>query len=155
VSRAKRLRGIVGWREWVALPELGVQAIKAKVDTGAASSSLHAFRMRRLAIDGVDSVEFEIHPVQHRSDDAVLVRVPVVDERPVRNPGGRTEVRPVIETKIRWGEEIWTTRINLTARDEMGFRMLLGRRTIRRRRLLVDPGRSFLGGHRDPHPEEA
>lgn len=136
---------VMGWREWVAFPDLGVEAIKAKVDTGAASSSLHAFSLRRFTDDGRELVTFEIHPHQRTIEGAVMAQCEVVDERPIRNPGGRIEVRPVVRTRVRWGSIVWETEINLTRRDEMGFRMLLGRRAIQRR-FLVDPGRSFVGG---------
>lgn len=135
----------MGWREWLALPELGVKEIKAKVDTGAASSSLHAFEMARFQADGRAMVRFDIHPRQRSRRDNVTVEAEVIDERPVRNPGGRREVRPVILATLVWGEVSWETEINLTRRDEMGFRMLLGRQALRRR-FVVDPGRSYLGG---------
>lgn len=137
-------RTVVGWREWVALPDFGV-TIKAKVDTGAASASLHAFDLERFSRDGADLVRFGIHPRQRSAKGAVTVEAEVVDERHVRNPGGRTEVRPVIRTRMRWAEIVWEADINLTRRDEMGFRMLLGRKALKNR-FVVDPGRSFLGG---------
>lgn len=138
-------RPVMGWREWMAFPDLGVPAIKAKIDTGAASSSLHAFSLRRFTDGDRDLVRFEIHPQQRSTAGAVMAECEVVDERTVRNPGGRTEVRPVIRTRVRWGTTVWETEINLTRRDEMGFRMLLGRRALQRR-FVVDPGRSYVGG---------
>lgn len=138
------MRQVVGWREWVALPDFDV-TIKAKVDTGAASASLHAFDLERFSRDGVDMARFDIHPRQRSAQGAVTVEAEVVDERHVRNPGGRTEIRPVIRTKMRWAEIVWEADINLTRRDEMGFRMLLGRKALKNR-FIVDPGRSFLGG---------
>ena len=142
------MSSVIGWREWVALPQFGVGSIKAKVDTGAASSSLHAFRLERYSDSGVEMVRFEVHPRQRSAVGATTVEAEIVDERPVRNPGGRQEVRPVITTTIRWSDTEWDAEINLTRRDEMGFRMLLGRKTLRKR-FLVDPGRSYLGGR--PH----
>lgn len=141
----RRRRPVIGWREWVGLPELGVEAIKAKIDTGARSSSLHAFDLERFTEKGVDMVRFAIHPVQRRRRPSVEAVVPVVDERVVRNPGGRAELRPVIVTKVSWNGRLWKVELNLTRRDEMGFRMLLGRQAVRRR-FVVDPGRSFVGG---------
>lgn len=135
----------IGWREWVALPDLGVSAIKVKVDTGAASSSLHAFDLERFSRDGLEMVRFDIHPRQRSARGAVTVEVEVIDERQVRNPGGRSETRPVIRTQLRWADIVWGAEINLTRRDEMGFRMLLGRKALNKR-FVVDPGRSFLGG---------
>ncbi|MGA7272010.1 MAG: RimK/LysX family protein [Acidimicrobiia bacterium] len=136
---------LMGWREWVGLPGFGVEAVKAKVDTGAASSSLHAFKLERFSADDVPMVRFEIHPRQRSTAARITVEAEVIDERAVRNPGGHREVRPVIEAVLAWSDVRWTTEINLTRRDEMGFRMLLGRRALRSR-FLVDPGRSYLGG---------
>ncbi|HSJ33469.1 MAG TPA: RimK/LysX family protein [Acidimicrobiia bacterium] len=137
-------RTVIGWREWVALPLFGV-TIKVKVDTGAASASLHAFNLERFTGDGTEMVRFDIHPRQRSAKGATTVEAEVVDERQVRNPGGRAETRPVIRTRLRWAEVIWEAEINLTRRDEMGFRMLLGRKALKNQ-FVVDPGRSFLGG---------
>lgn len=138
--------GVVGWREWVALPDLGVAAIKAKVDTGARSSALHAWDVEEL--DGEDGrrwVRFAVHPFQH--DDEVIVRgaAPLVEHRPIRSSNGEVEVRPVVRLRIGLLGRRLPVEVGLTRRDEMGFRMLLGRRALRRR-FLVDPGRSFVGG---------
>src|SRR5690606_8500 len=110
-------RTVIGWREWVALPRFGV-TIKAKVDTGAASASLHAFNLERFTGDGTEMVRFDIHPRQRSAKGATTVEAEVVDERQVRNPGGRAETRPVIRTRLRWAEVVWETEINLTRRDE-------------------------------------
>lgn len=142
---AARIEPVIGWREWVSLPDLGVDRIKVKIDTGAATSSLHAFRMRHHTDGGVDMVTFEVHPEQRKAHPVVEVTAPIVAQKTVRNPGGRQETRPVIETRVQWNGRRWRTRINLTRRDEMGFRMLLGRRSLRNR-VIVDPGRSFVGG---------
>ncbi len=135
-------RDVIGWREWVALPELGVSRVRAKIDTGARSSSLHAYHMERFEIEGVQMVRFRPEP----GKTSASVEVPVIAERTVRNPGGRQEIRPVINTRLRWNGRLWRIELNLTRRDEMGFRMLLGRQALRNRRILIDPGRSFLGG---------
>lgn len=136
---------VIGWREWVQLPELGVQEIKAKVDTGADNSSLHAFDLERFERDGVEMVRFELHPRQRKKRPSISCEAEVVGEKKVKNPGGRREVRPIIRTTlVVAGKEI-TARVNLTTRDEMTFRMLLGRRTIRKN-FLVDPGKSYMGG---------
>lgn len=135
----------IGWREWAQLPDLGVRAMKVKVDTGADNSALHAFDLERFERGAVEWVRFVIHPKQRSRKPMIRCEVPVVAERKVRNPGGRLELRPVIRTKlIIAGKEI-SALINLTTRDEMSFRMLLGRRTIRKH-FIVDPGRSYLGG---------
>ncbi len=139
---------VIGWREWVALPELGVAKVRAKIDTGARSSSLHAYHMEFFEVDGSRMVRFRPEPGK-KGD---FVEVPVIAERKVRNPGGREEIRPVISTRLRWNGRMWRIELNLTRRDEMGFRMLLGRQALRNRRILIDPGRSFLGGA-DPRKE--
>lgn len=134
----------IGWREWVSMPEFGVTEIKAKVDTGADNSSLHAFNLERFQQDGVEMVRFEIHPRQRKRKPSIECVAPVALERKVKNPGGRSELRPVIRTTlIIAGQEV-EALVNLTTRDEMTFRMLLGRRTVRKH-FVVDPGRSYVG----------
>lgn len=135
---------VIGWREWVQLPELGVREIKAKVDTGADNSSLHAFNVRRFQRDGVEYVRFEVHPRRRARKPVVECEAPLLMERKVKNPGGRSELRPVIRTRMIVAGVELEALVNLTSRDEMGFRMLLGRRTVRSK-FLVDPGRSYLG----------
>lgn len=135
----------IGWREWVTLPDLGVDEIKAKVDTGADNSSLHAFNLERFEEDGVTMVRFEVHPRQRKRRPTIECVAEVVTERLVKNPGGRAELRPVIRTTLVVAGEEVEALINLTTRDEMTYRMLLGRRTVRGR-FVVDPGRSYLGG---------
>ena len=138
-------RKTIGWREWVAMPELGVIEVKAKVDTGADNSSLHAFDIERFESDGIDMVRFEIHPRQRKRKPSIGCVAEVVGERKVKNPGGRMEIRPVIRTTLIVAGERLEALVNLTTRDEMTFRMLLGRRTVRRH-FVVDPGRSYIGG---------
>lgn len=133
----------LGWREWVELPDLGVRAIKAKLDTGARTSSLHAFRLHRFSRDGVDVVRFEIHPVQRSHAATVRAEANVLGERRVRTSGGQEETRIVIETTLGIGSERWPIELTLTRRDDMGFRMLLGRQAMTGR-ILVDPSASFL-----------
>jgi hypothetical protein len=142
----------LGWREWASLPELGVEAIKAKLDTGARTSALHAFDLERFDRDDTEMVRFQIHPHQRSAEGAVTVECPLVDERWVRNSGGQRELRPVIETTVRIGARAWPIELTLTRRDAMGFRMLLGRQALRKR-ALVDPGRSYRAGRRVPGAE--
>lgn len=142
-------RRLIGWREWVDLPDLGLFDIKAKVDTGARTSALHAFDVEPFEEDGRQRVRFRMHP-QHRSDDKVQVcEADVVDERVVTNSGGQREPRFVIETTLDFAGERWPIEMTLTARDDMMFRMLLGR-TAMNGRLIVDPEQSYLMGRRRP-----
>ena len=136
---------LIGWREYVALPDLKIGAIKAKVDTGACSSSLHAFEMQVYTDQGREYVRFKIHPLQHSGARVIEAVAPVVEFRSVRSSSGIASVRPVIRTAVRLLGQSWPIELTLANRDEMGFRMLLGREAIRGR-LLVDCGASFLGG---------
>jgi len=142
--RATAARPIIGWREWIGLPGLGVDRIKVKIDTGARSSSLHAFDVERFRRRGVEMVRFKIHPLQHSVKGTVAAEAPLIEERWVRNSGGRSDLRPVVRTPVRFLGQEWDIELTLTRRDVMGFRMLIGRQAIRRR-FVVDPGRSFVG----------
>jgi hypothetical protein len=136
---------VIGWREWVALPDLGVPSVKAKVDTGARTSSLHAFNIDRYTEDDIEYVRFDIHPVQRSSKETVRAVAAVHDVRSVRSSSGRAQERIVIVTPVTVLGETWNIELTLARRDKMGFRMLLGRQAIRRR-FLVDPGASYAGG---------
>jgi len=135
----------VGWREWVRLPELGVEWVKAKIDTGARSSALHAFDLQEFERDGERWVRFEIHPWQRNAEDAVTAELPVHDERVVRSSTGHEQHRYVVRTGVRLAGRTVTTDLTLTRRDEMGFRMLIGRDALRQG-FLVDAHHSYLGG---------
>ena len=138
---------MLGWREWVGLPELGVPAIKAKVDTGARTSALHAFEIRSLPETHRECVEFKLHPLQHDSDTAVVCTAAVIDKRIVTDSGGHREERFVIRTPVSIGAFTWQIEMTLTSRDDMLFRMLLGR-TALKGRVRVDPARSYIVGKR-------
>jgi hypothetical protein len=141
---------VIGWREWVGLPELEIPAVKAKIDTGARTSALHAVNLERFQRRGKPWVRFEVHPHQRDLENSVIVEAVVIDERTIRNSGGHAEHRPVIKTKVEIGESVAEIELTLTNRALMGFRMLLGREAVRHR-FLVDPGDSFL--HRETPPE--
>ncbi len=137
----------VGWREWLALPELGIPAIKAKVDTGARSSALHVTEPQIVLLQGQRRVRFRLTPLRRRPELALHCEAEVVDERLVRDSGGHAEQRLVILTPVRLGGRMWPIEITLASRHDMLFPMLLGR-TAMQGRLLVDPGQSFLHGRR-------
>jgi hypothetical protein len=141
----------IGWREWVALPDLKVGAIKAKIDTGARTSALHAYRIEPFRRAGALWLRFELHPMQRSDVMKVVCEARAVDERAVRNSGGRVERRYIIRTSLKLGEEIWPIELALANRDQMGFRMLLGR-TALEGRAVIEPGRSYLLGARAPKP---
>lgn len=142
-KKTKKMRPMIGWREWADLPDFEVERVNAKIDTGAKSSAIHAFRIREVVLDGVDHVEFYLHPVQRRKKPEVLCRAPVVDRRVIRSSNGQEEERYVIETQLRLGERVWKIELTLTNRDAMGFRLLLGRDALKRK-FYIDPGASYL-----------
>lgn len=148
---------VIGWREWVRFPELGIEAIKAKVDTGARTSAIHAFDLEEIERGDQVLVRFKIHPEQRIARPEIDVELPLVSRKRVRNSGGKSEERPVVSSVIELLGERWSIELTLTRRDLMGFRMLLGRQAIRGR-FLVDPGGSYYGGKRRkrrrdrPHP---
>ena len=138
---------IMGWREWVCLPELGLPPIKAKVDTGARTSCLHAFEVRPFKENGLQRVEFKIHPKQRNTQQQATCRADVLDKRVVTDSGGHKEDRWVILTTLNIGGHQWPIDVTLSSRDDMRFRMLLGRNAIKRL-ALVDSARSYLVGKR-------
>lgn len=134
---------IIGWREWVGLPELGIPKIKAKIDTGARTSALHAFALRPFIEGGKRKIHFDIHPLQHNTDEVITCVADIVDRRPVTDSGGHTEERYVIQTPITIAGQTWSIEITLTERENMLFRMLLGRSALRKH-FIVNPARSFV-----------
>jgi hypothetical protein len=135
----------VGWREWVGLPDLGVDAIKAKIDTGARTSALHAYAIEPFRRRGALWLRFGLQPLQQSDAFKVTCEARAIDQRTVRNSGGGVEKRYIITTLLRLGGEQWPIELALANRDQMGFRMLLGR-TALESRALIEPGRSFLLG---------
>jgi len=136
---------VIGWREWVGLPELGIKTIKAKVDTGARSSSLHAFDLEEFDRDAEKWVRFTIHPVQRKNEKEVVAEAKVLEYRSVRSSSGKAAMRPVILTNVELLGGTHSVELTLANRDAMGVRMLLGREAFRQR-FLVDAGNSYYGG---------
>ncbi|HSG43001.1 MAG TPA: ATP-dependent zinc protease [Anaerolineales bacterium] len=136
---------IIGWREWVGLPEFGIKAIKVKVDTGARSSSLHASDLREFDRDGEKWVRFKVHPIQRKREVTVEIEARIIDYRSVRSSSGKASIRPVVSTQLTLLGVTWSVELTLASRDKMGFRMLLGREAFRGR-FLVDAGKSYFGG---------
>lgn len=133
----------LGWREWVLLPELGLPWLKAKIDTGARTSCLHAFSVEPFSKEGEDWVKFGIHPHQDETDTEVFCEAKIIDQRIVSDSGGHKENRYVISTPIKIGEVSLPIEITLTNRDTMKFRMLLGR-TAMENIFIVNPEKSYL-----------
>lgn len=136
---------IIGWREWLSLPALGAAQVKAKIDTGARSSALHASDIERFQQNGEDWVRFYICPDQRSQpqEGAIAAHARLLDVRNIRSSSGQVQQRPIIQTMAKLGPYQWPIELSLTNRDEMGFRMLLGRQAIRQR-FLVDSGQSYL-----------
>lgn len=143
----KKRKRAAGWREWVSLPSIGVGSIKAKLDTGARTSALHAFNIETYWSNGELWARFFVHPYQENDAKEIACDARIEDIRIVSNPGGRRQRRLVIRTDIRLGDQTWPIDLSLTDRDEMGFRLLIGR-TAMHGNLIVDPDHSYLLGKR-------
>ena len=133
----------IGWQEWVKLPNLGVPAVKAKIDTGAKTSSLHAYNIQRKRRARGDYVSFVIHPLQGNDAVSIPCCVPIIDERGVMSSNGSLEQRFVIHTPLVLGTETWNIELTLSNRDPLRFRMLLGREALRGH-TIIDPSRSLI-----------
>jgi hypothetical protein len=144
-GKKKKVKATIGWREWVALPDLNVKAIKAKVDTGARSSSLHVFDLKVIEREGVQLARFKVYPAQRSKRDEIQAEATILEFRSVKSSSGKSSIRPVIVTTISLLDQTWQAEVTLANRDEMGFRMLLGREAFRNR-FLVDAGNSYFGG---------
>lgn len=142
--KIKKDKKIIGWREWVSLPDLGIHRIKAKVDTGARTSSLYAVDLKYFSRRGEDFVKFTIHPMQRNTEKTVRVTAKVLEYRRIRSSNGHVTKRPVILTTLELFGDRVPIELTLANRDDMGFRMLLGRECLRSR-WIVDVGRSYLG----------
>jgi len=135
----------VGWREWAALPELDIPAVKVKIDTGARTSALHALNIERVKVKGSDRVRFQVQPLQRNKVIVIQSEAPLVDIRTISDSGGHTESRFVISSTLQMGPVNQEIEITLTERNRMLFRMLIGR-TALAENVLVDPAASFLCG---------
>lgn len=145
VQKRKAELSVIGWREWVKLPDLGIHTIKAKVDTGARSSSLHAYDLHKFERDAEEWIRFKVHPVQRKTHEIIETEARVFEYRSVRSSSGKASLRPVIITNVELLGIVWEVELTLANRDEMGFRMLLGREAFRQR-FFVDAGASYYGG---------
>jgi len=141
----------LGWREWVLLPELNLPPLKAKIDTGARTSCLHAFSLQPFNKGPSAWVRFGMHPHQQDPDTEVFCEAKIVDKRIVTDSGGHREERYVISTLLELGKTQWPIEITLTNRDTMRFRMLLGR-TAMQDKIIVDPSGSYLLGNTENTP---
>lgn len=142
-SSSQVILPIIGWREWISFPELGIPQVKAKIDTGARSSALHAFDIERFQDHGTSMLRFKIHPIQKDETTTIKAEAEFLDVRQVRDSGGHTEMRPVILTEIALANYSWKVELTLTNRSSMKFRMLLGRQALRQR-FVIDAGQSYL-----------
>ena len=141
---------LAGWREWVQLPDVGIPWIKAKLDTGARTSTIHAYQIEPFEKGGADWVRFHVRPWQESTDDEVVVECPVHDRRHVRSSSGHVQERIVVKMRIVLIGRTVTAEFTLSNRDQMGFRMLIGRQVLRRG-FAVDAGHSFVGGRAPKH----
>ncbi len=145
-ARAKLPPFEIGWREWVKLPELGIAPFKAKIDTGAHSAALHATHIEAFERDGDPWVRFVVPSDRHSHAPRYICTARVKDIRPVKNTSGVPEPRYVVHTTLVLGNRHWAVDITLANRDQMGYRMLLGRASLRRHNVVIHPDRSFLQG---------
>jgi ribosomal protein S6--L-glutamate ligase len=140
---------VFGWEEWVELPELGLPAVKAKVDTGAKSSSMHAFMIEPYGKPEKKRVRFGVNPVPERPDIIVYCSAELIDQREITSSNGETELRYIIKTALRIGGQDWPIEVSLTNRETMQYRMLVGRSAIREN-IIVDPNLSCAQGELSP-----
>lgn len=136
---------IIGSVEWCSFPGLGIPAIKARVDSGAKTSSIHAFNIQKIRRNGESWISFEVHPLQGDRRTVIRCEQPILDKRVVKSSSGIAETRYVIAANIKVGDEAWDIEITLANRDSMGYRMLLGREAMSGR-MLVDPSLNFCLG---------
>lgn len=145
LKKASRNKITVGWHEWCALPTLGIPAIKAKIDTGAKTSSLHAFNIRTTPAEHHERVHFSIHPIQGNKKMVIHCHAPILDERYIMSSSGHKELRCVISTYLTLGDLSWEIELTLSDRDPLRFRMLLGREALKKN-IIINPSRSLCQG---------
>ena len=150
---AKSANSLIGWREHIGLPDLSIASIRAKIDTGARTSAVHATDRKVINCNGEKWVEFHVPVRGEPRSKRCAARI--VDERKIKNTSGVPETRYIIETTLVLGARRWRIELSLANREEMGFELILGRTAIRNRKLLVDPGRSFLAGQPSAPPAKA
>jgi len=133
----------VGWREWVSLPDLNIPKIKAKIDTGAATSSLYASNLKEIKKEGKAYVRFVVHPKQRSSKEELVLELPIYDVRKIKSSNGSSELRPIIQTHLQLLGKTWLIELSLSKRENMTFRMLIGREALKKR-IVVDVSQSYL-----------
>lgn len=143
-----RKKPIIGWEEWCAFPELGLPAVKAKIDTGAKTSALHAYDLEPFEKDEKKFIRFKVHPIQKNREIFRICEAPVIDFRHVTSSNGEREKRYVIETTFNLGDTAFVCNLTLTTRFGMKFRMLLGKEALKKGHFLVDPSKSYVLGKR-------
>jgi ribosomal protein S6--L-glutamate ligase len=147
--KKKNSKKTIGWKEWFELPCLALPAIKGKIDTGAKTSSLHAFNIESFYLEDVEYVRFDVHPLQKNKRLSRTCVARVVDHRMVSDSGGKKEKRFVIKSDLKIGEHKIRIELTLANRDSMAFRMLLGREAVKQARMIVDVSKSFAQGEKN------
>jgi ribosomal protein S6--L-glutamate ligase len=135
---------VIGWKEWASLDDIGIFAIKVKVDTGAKTSSLHAYDIKYFTKDGKKYINFNVHPIQRNKKILVPCTAELIACKKVKSSSGHKEKRPIIKVPIKIGDNIWDIEINLTNRDNMGYRMLLGRQAMVQKNIIIDPSMEYV-----------
>ena len=143
------MKTVIGSEEWCCLPDLSLPAIKARIDSGAKTSSIHAFNIQTFRRRGELWASFEVHPIQNDRHTVVRCERPIVDRRSVKSSSGVAETRYVVTSSLEMGDETWDIELTLANRDSMGYRMLLGREAMTGR-LLIDPAQRFCLGEISP-----
>lgn len=146
MKTVKKIKKIIGWKEWFSLDCIALPAIKGKIDTGAKTSALHAFNIETFYIEDVEYVRFDIHPLQKNKRFVRSCISRVIDRRMVSDSSGKKEKRIVIKSDLKIGDKKIRIELTLTNRDNMSFRMLLGREAIMQAKMIVDISKSFVQG---------